>query len=160
MSVSLSTHVLDTGRGEPARGVRVELLRGGELVGSGRPTTTAASPSSGRSSTPGTALSSIHPRRSSGRVELEVSLDDGTTTPARSHHSDARATGVLSRAELEELFSGPSMLVSVLAEVDDPLGRADEIAAGLSEEDKIEAFKPSPGGSASRRPSSTVATRR
>jgi len=36
--------------------------------------------------------------------------------------------GQLSRAELEELFSGPSMLVSVLAEVDDPLGRADEIA--------------------------------
>ena len=35
MSVSLSTHVLDTGRGKPARGVRVELLRGGEPVGTG-----------------------------------------------------------------------------------------------------------------------------
>jgi 5-hydroxyisourate hydrolase len=29
---SLSTHVLDTAAGRPAQGVRVELLRGGELV--------------------------------------------------------------------------------------------------------------------------------
>jgi 5-hydroxyisourate hydrolase len=28
----ISTHVLDTGRGEPARGVRVQLFRGAELV--------------------------------------------------------------------------------------------------------------------------------
>ena len=28
----ISTHVLDTGRGEPARGVRVQLFRGDELV--------------------------------------------------------------------------------------------------------------------------------
>lgn len=31
----ISTHVLDTGRGVPAQGVRVELFRGEELVGSG-----------------------------------------------------------------------------------------------------------------------------
>jgi 5-hydroxyisourate hydrolase len=31
-AVSISTHVLDTERGEPARGVRVELYRGEELV--------------------------------------------------------------------------------------------------------------------------------
>jgi 5-hydroxyisourate hydrolase len=30
----ISTHVLDTARGEPAAGVRVELYRGGELVAS------------------------------------------------------------------------------------------------------------------------------
>ena len=30
--ISLSTHVLDTAAGRPAEGVRVELLRGGELV--------------------------------------------------------------------------------------------------------------------------------
>ena len=29
----ISTHVLDTGKGEPARGVRVQLFRGDELVG-------------------------------------------------------------------------------------------------------------------------------
>jgi 5-hydroxyisourate hydrolase len=33
--VSISTHVLDTGRGEPARGVTVELFRGDDLVASG-----------------------------------------------------------------------------------------------------------------------------
>jgi 2-oxo-4-hydroxy-4-carboxy-5-ureidoimidazoline decarboxylase len=46
----------------------------------------------------------------------------------------------LSQSELEELFSGPSTLVSVLAETEDPLGRAEEIAAGLSDEDKVEAL--------------------
>jgi OHCU decarboxylase len=46
----------------------------------------------------------------------------------------------LTRRELEELFSGPSVLVNLLAEVDDPLGRAEEIAAGLSDEDKAEAL--------------------
>jgi 5-hydroxyisourate hydrolase len=35
MSVSLSTHVLDTGRGEPAAGVRVELYHGTELLAAG-----------------------------------------------------------------------------------------------------------------------------
>jgi len=33
--MTISTHVLDTERGEPAAGVRVELWRGEELVGSG-----------------------------------------------------------------------------------------------------------------------------
>jgi len=31
-ALSISTHVLDTERGEPARGIRVELYRGEELV--------------------------------------------------------------------------------------------------------------------------------
>ena len=35
MSVSVSTHVLDTGRGAPAAGVRVELCRGGDVVAAG-----------------------------------------------------------------------------------------------------------------------------
>ena len=48
--------------------------------------------------------------------------------------------GQLSRAELEELFSGPSLLVSLLADLDDPLGRAAEIADGLSDADKVEAL--------------------
>ena len=33
--MTLSTHVLDTERGEPAAGVHVELFRGDELVGAG-----------------------------------------------------------------------------------------------------------------------------
>jgi OHCU decarboxylase len=48
--------------------------------------------------------------------------------------------GQLTKAELEELFSGPSTLVSVLAETADPLGRAEEIAAELSDADKVEAL--------------------
>ena len=35
MTASLSTHVLDTGRGEPARGVAVELWRGEQPVADG-----------------------------------------------------------------------------------------------------------------------------
>ena len=35
MSVSVSTHVLDTGAGRPASGVRVELCRGREVIASG-----------------------------------------------------------------------------------------------------------------------------
>jgi 5-hydroxyisourate hydrolase len=33
--MTLSTHVLDTERGKPSAGVRVEVWHGGELVGSG-----------------------------------------------------------------------------------------------------------------------------
>jgi OHCU decarboxylase len=50
----------------------------------------------------------------------------------------------LSAAELEELFSGPSMLVRVLAETEDPLGRAEEIALGLDDADKVEALAAHP----------------
>ena len=48
--------------------------------------------------------------------------------------------GQLTQTELEELFSGPSTLVSILAETPDPLGRAEEIANGLSEAEKVEAL--------------------
>ncbi len=52
--------------------------------------------------------------------------------------------GQLSREELEELFSGPSTLVSVLAETVDPLGRAEEIALDLPAKDKVEALAAHP----------------
>jgi hypothetical protein len=50
----------------------------------------------------------------------------------------------LSEGELEGLFGGASALVSVLAEMEDPLGQAEEIAGALSEEDKIEALAAHP----------------
>jgi hypothetical protein len=50
----------------------------------------------------------------------------------------------LSEKELEELFSGPSTLVSVLAETDDPLGCADKVATGLPDDDKVEALSTHP----------------
>ena len=50
----------------------------------------------------------------------------------------------LSVAELEELFGGPSALVRVLADTENPLDRAQEVAAGLSEPDKLEALAAHP----------------
>jgi hypothetical protein len=52
--------------------------------------------------------------------------------------------GKLTAQELEELFGGPSTLVSVLAETEDPLGRAEEVAAGLPDQDKVEALAAHP----------------
>ena len=50
----------------------------------------------------------------------------------------------LTKREVAELFSGPGMLVDLLAEVDDPLGRAEEIAGSLSDADKAEALAAHP----------------
>jgi hypothetical protein len=52
--------------------------------------------------------------------------------------------GQLSQVELEDLFSGPSTLVSILAETEQPLDRAEEIALDLPEEDKAEALAAHP----------------
>ena len=78
MTVSLSTHVLDTGKGKPARGVRVELLRGSEPVGSGE------TDDDGRVSELAADLDAgyyrlvFHPPSPFfRRVELELSLEDG-----------------------------------------------------------------------------------
>ena len=45
----------------------------------------------------------------------------------------------LSVEELAELFSGRTAFVERLAELEDPLGRADEVARGLTDEEKLEA---------------------
>jgi 2-oxo-4-hydroxy-4-carboxy--5-ureidoimidazoline (OHCU) decarboxylase len=50
----------------------------------------------------------------------------------------------LSRDELAELFEGRTRLVERLAEVDDPLERADDVLATLPEEDRIEALSTHP----------------
>lgn len=78
MSVSLSTHVLDTGAGGPAQGVLVELLREGE------PMTTGETDADGRIARladglePGTYSLVFHPPSEFfTRVELEVELVDG-----------------------------------------------------------------------------------
>ena len=77
MSVSLSTHVLDTAAGRPAAGVSVELLRGGARVAS------AATDGDGRARLaeglePGTYSLVFHPPSPFfRRVELAVELTDG-----------------------------------------------------------------------------------
>jgi 2-oxo-4-hydroxy-4-carboxy--5-ureidoimidazoline (OHCU) decarboxylase len=50
----------------------------------------------------------------------------------------------LSADELAELFEGRTRLVERLAEIEDPLGRADEVLAGLGEEEKVEALSAHP----------------
>jgi 5-hydroxyisourate hydrolase len=78
VSVSLSTHVLDTGRGEPARGVRVELLRGEDLVGSNETNDDGRIPELAAELDPGRYRLVFHPPSPFfRRVELELSLDDG-----------------------------------------------------------------------------------
>ena len=78
MSISLSTHVLDTGRGEPARGVRVELLRGADVVGSAETNDDGRIPELGNALEPGDYRLVFHPPSPFfRRVELEVALEDG-----------------------------------------------------------------------------------
>ena len=50
----------------------------------------------------------------------------------------------LSADELAELFSGPSAFVDRLAELENPLGRAREVALELTEEEKVEALATHP----------------
>jgi 5-hydroxyisourate hydrolase len=78
VTVSLSTHVLDTGRGEPASGVRVELFRGDEVVGSGETNDDGRIPELAAELEPGPYRLIFHPPSPFfRRVELEVALDDG-----------------------------------------------------------------------------------
>ena len=77
MAVSLSTHVLDTERGRPGSGVRVELRRDGELVAE------AETDADGRARLaegldPGAYSLAFEPASPYfRRVELELELDDG-----------------------------------------------------------------------------------
>ena len=50
----------------------------------------------------------------------------------------------LTTAELAALFSGHSRFVDKLAQEDDPLGRARDVALALSEEEKVEALATHP----------------
>ena len=78
MAVSLSTHVLDTGQGTPARGVRVELFQDADLVADG---STDGDGRIGELATgldPGRYRLVFHPPSDYfRRVELELELGDG-----------------------------------------------------------------------------------
>ena len=77
--VSISTHVLDTERGEPARGIRVELLRG-DLLLSVRETDEdgRVSDLGGVELPPDVYRLVFHPRSPFFRgIEVEVELADG-----------------------------------------------------------------------------------
>jgi 5-hydroxyisourate hydrolase len=78
MSVSVSTHVLDTGAGRPAAGVRVELCRGSDVLASGETDGDGRIPRLAEGLDTGTyALVFWPPSPFFTRVELEVELADG-----------------------------------------------------------------------------------
>jgi 5-hydroxyisourate hydrolase len=80
MSSSLSTHVLDTEQGRPARGVRVELHAGGELVAEGRTDDDGRIADLAPGLGPGIYRLVFHPPSPFfRRVELEVELGEGHT---------------------------------------------------------------------------------
>ena len=58
--------------------------------------------------------------------------------------------GQLTADELSELFEGRTALVERLAELEDPLGSADEVIAELTEDEKLEALNAHPAIGASR----------
>jgi 5-hydroxyisourate hydrolase len=78
VSTSLSTHVLDTGRGKPASGVLVELFQGEEIVATGVTGADGRIAELAAELDPGSYRLVFHPESDFfARVELEVSLDDG-----------------------------------------------------------------------------------
>ena len=78
MAVSLSTHVLDTGAGKPAGGVRVELFRDGERVADGTTDDDGRIAGLADELEPGRYRIVFHPPSPYfRRVELEVELGDG-----------------------------------------------------------------------------------
>ena len=127
MSVSLSTHVLDTGAGRPARGVRVELVRGDELVAARRDRRRRPHRRARRrtSSPARTALVFQPPSPFFTRVELEVELER-RPLPRPAARLALRVRELprqLTVDELAELFEGRTRLVERLAELEDPLER-------------------------------------
>jgi len=78
MSVSVSTHVLDTGSGRPAEGVRVELVHGREVMVSGETDADGRIANLATDLEPGRyALVFWPPSEFFSRVELEIDLEDG-----------------------------------------------------------------------------------
>jgi 5-hydroxyisourate hydrolase len=78
VTASLSTHVLDTGRGKPARDVRVELSLAGEQVAVAVTDADGRVEELARDLEPGPYTLAFHPPSPFFlRVELELALDDG-----------------------------------------------------------------------------------
>jgi 5-hydroxyisourate hydrolase len=78
VAASLSTHVLDTGQGSPARGVRVELFRDSELVSEGSTDQHGRIADLGEALSPGRYRLVFHPPSPYfRRIELELELADG-----------------------------------------------------------------------------------
>ena len=121
----ISTHVLDTGRGEPARGVRVQLFAGDELLadretdddGRIRDLADVKRGRTGSCSIPPLLLPQGRGRaRDRGRPRLPR-----PAPPLAVRVRDLPRQ--LSAEQLAELFEGDTALVRRLASIEDPLGR-------------------------------------
>jgi 5-hydroxyisourate hydrolase len=78
MSASISTHVLDTAAGRPAKGVRVEILRAGDVLAEGETDEDGRIGHLAGDLEPGTYSLVFHPPSPFfTRVELQVELADG-----------------------------------------------------------------------------------
>ena len=78
MSVSISTHVLDTATGKPASGVRVELTRGREVIVGGETDADGRIGELASELEPGEYRLVFHPPSPFfRRVELELALEEG-----------------------------------------------------------------------------------
>jgi 5-hydroxyisourate hydrolase len=78
MSISISTHVLDTAAGLPASGVRVELVRGGTTAASGETDEDGRIPQLAEGLEAGAYSLVFHPPSPFfTRIELEVELVEG-----------------------------------------------------------------------------------
>ena len=78
VSASLSTHVLDTGQGRPARDVRVELSLAGERIAVAVTDSDGRVQELARDLEPGPYTLCFHPPSPFfRRVELEIALEDG-----------------------------------------------------------------------------------
>jgi 5-hydroxyisourate hydrolase len=78
VAASLSTHVLDTGQGTPARGVKVELFRGPQPVAQGTTDDDGRIAHLATALDPGRYRIVFHPPSPYfTRVELEVELGEG-----------------------------------------------------------------------------------
>ena len=78
MTASVSTHVLDTGAGRPAAGVRVELLRGEEQLAAAETNADGRIPELAAELDAGVYRLVFHPPSPFfRRVELEVELENG-----------------------------------------------------------------------------------
>ena len=130
-AMSLSTHVLDTERGAPAAGVRVELY-GPDGVLAGEGTTDADGRIARLAETaPGSYRLVFHPPSPFfTRVELQISTRRRPRARSASHLllRMRELPRQLSAEQLAELFEGRTRFVEQLATLEDPLGRARELA--------------------------------
>ena len=151
--MTLSTHVLDTERGRPAAGVRVELYdAAGALVGDG------VTDEDGRIRELADDLGRHLPHRLPSAVAvLQAGRARGRARrrppPRPAAHLVLRVRELprqLTAEQLAELFEGRTRFVERLAALDDPLGQAREVAPALSESEQKEVLDAHPaiGGKA------------